>query len=144
MLENNFHTTQFRVRYKDTDRMGFVYYGNYLTYFEVARSDYMRSLGVPYASLESQGYSLVVVEANAKYHGNVGYDSLISIRSRITELKRVRIRFDYEVFDENDNLLVNGYTVHACLNSSKRPERIPDELQNAFMAMNSKTMPPPD
>ena len=137
MTGNNFHTTQFRVRYKDTDRMGFVYYGNYLTYFEVARSDYMRNLGVPYSSLEKNGYSLVVVEAKAKYHANAGYDTLISVRSKITEIKRVKIRFDYEVLDEKEKLLVSGYTVHACLNSSQRPQRIPQELFRALEAMNS-------
>jgi len=63
MSENDWHETKIRVRYKDTDRMGVVYYGNYLTYFEIGRAELMRDLGFPYSAFESDGYSLVVTEA---------------------------------------------------------------------------------
>lgn len=129
MTGNNSHNTIIRVRYKDTDRMGVVYYGNYLTFFEVARSEFMRDLGLPYTKFVDKGYDLVVIEAKTRYHGNVGYDSLITVRSSITQVKKVRVRFDYEVYDENDTLLVTGYTVHACINSSKKPTRLPPELR---------------
>jgi acyl-CoA thioester hydrolase len=128
MTENGWHNTNIRVRYKDTDRMGVVYYGNYLTYFEVGRSEYMRELGFPYSQLEGKGYTLVVTEANAKYHGNVGYDSLVTVKTAITELKRVSVRFEYKILSEQNNLLVTGHTVHACLNSSLKPIRMPAEM----------------
>ena len=124
-MEKGWHTTDIRIRYKDTDRMGVVYYGNYFTFFEIGRSEYMRELGFPYSRLESEGYSLVVTEASAKYHANVGYDSLISVKTAITELRKVRFRFDYEVISENNVRLVSGHTIHACLNSNQKPVKIP-------------------
>ena len=130
MKENGWHSTHIRVRYKDTDRMGVVYYGNYLTFFEVGRSEYMRELGFPYSQLEGKGYTLAVTEAAAKYHSNVGYDSLVTVKTALTELKRVTVRFDYEILSEENNLLVTGHTVHACLNASLKPIRMPAEMAN--------------
>jgi len=108
--------------------MGVVYYGNYFTFFEIGRSEYMRELGFPYSRLESEGYSLVVTEAEAKYHANVGYDSLIRVKTAITELRKVRLRFDYEVISENNIRLVTGHTTHACLNSNQKLVKIPPEM----------------
>ncbi len=124
-MEKGWHTTDIRIRYKDTDRMGVVYYGNYFTFFEIGRSEYMRELGFPYSRLEREGYSLVVTEASAKYHANVGYDSLIRVKTAITELRKVRLRFDYEVISENNVRLVSGHTIHACLNSNQKLVKIP-------------------
>ena len=131
MIENGWHATQTRVRYKDTDRMGVVYYGNYLTFFEVGRAEYMRSLGYPYAELEGKGSALAVIEASAKYHSNVGYDELITVKTSVAEIGRVRLRFDYEIFSEDNTLLVTGFTVHACVNNDRKPSRIPEALVNA-------------
>jgi acyl-CoA thioester hydrolase len=137
MSEDNWHETQIRVRYKDTDRMGVVYYGNYLTFFEVGRAELMRDMGFPYSTFEQDGYILVVTEANAKYHANVGYDSLVTVKTRISDLRAVRVRFEYEIVDENRELLVDGYTVHACVNTSSKPIRIPADLRE-IMAWNLK------
>ena len=134
MIENGWHTTNVRVRYKDTDRMGVVYYGNYLTYFEVGRAEYMRELGFPYSQLEAKGYSLVVTEAAAKYHANVGYDSLVKVQTAITDLRRVRVRFDYEIISEKEQRLVSGHTVHACMNSENKPVKFPSEMMKIMEA----------
>jgi len=128
MMENCWHTTDVRIRYKDTDRMGVVYYGNYLTYFEIGRSEYMRELGLPYTELETRGYSLVVTEVAAKYHANVGYDSLVKVKTAITYVRKVRVRFDYEILYEENRLLVTGHTVHACINSDLKPVKIPSDM----------------
>ena len=138
MSENDWHETKIRVRYKDTDRMGVVYYGNYLTYFEIGRAELMRDLGFPYSAFESDGYSLVVTEANAKYHSNVGYDTLVTVRTKISDLRLVRVSFKYEIVDEQYGLLVSGYTVHACINSNSKPMRIPLELRE-IMEENLKS-----
>ena len=76
--------------------------------------------------------SLVVTEANAKYHANVGYDTLVTVRTRISDLRGVRVRFDYEIVDEKRRLLVDGYTIHACVNIHSKPMKIPTELRNIF------------
>ena len=132
MSKNDWHETKIRVRYKDTDRMGVVYYGNYLTYFEIGRAELMRDLGFPYSAFESDGYSLVVTEANAKYHSNVEYDTLVTVKTRISDLRAVRVRFEYKIVDEKRELIVDGYTVHACLSTHSKPMRIPTELRNIF------------
>ena len=131
MIENGWNTTQTRVRYKDTDRMGVVYYGNYLTFFEIGRAEYMRELGYPYAELEGKGSALAVIEASAKYHSNVGYDELITVKTSVADIGKVKLRFDYEIYSEDNILLVTGYTVHACVNNDGKPSRIPEELVNA-------------
>jgi acyl-CoA thioester hydrolase len=128
MMEGGWHSTYIRVRYKDTDRMGVVYYGNYLTFFEVGRAEYMRAIGFPYSELEGKGHSLAVIEASAKYYSNVGYDSVVTVKAAITEIKKVKLRFDYEIYSDENKLLVTGHTVHACINSDLRPVRIPEEI----------------
>jgi acyl-CoA thioester hydrolase len=128
MGSDRWHETKIRVRYKDTDRLGVVYYGNYLTYFEVGRAEFMRDLGLPYSKLEAEGYSLVVTEALARYHGNVGYDAMVTVKTAISEIKGARMRFDYEVVGDNGSLIVSGYTLHGCINSKSRPTRIPSSV----------------
>jgi len=128
MSDNGWYDIDIRVRYKDTDRMGVVYYGNYLTFFEVGRTEFMRSRGIRYADLEALGYGLAVVETGAKYHGNVGYDALVTVRTRITQRGRARLGFDYEVFDQNGSLLVSGFTVHAFLDSNGKVVKIPGRV----------------
>ncbi len=137
MIENGWYTTQTRVRYKDTDRMGVVYYGNYLTFFEVGRAEYMRALGYPYTKLEGKGSSLAVIEASAKYHANVGYDELITVKTSISDMGRVRLRFDYKIFSEDNTLLVTGFTVHACVSNGNKPSRIPEDLVDAVKIMQT-------
>ena len=132
MAENNWHETKIRVRYKETDSMGVVYYGNYLTFFEVGRNEFMRHIGFPYSGLEADGYVLVVTEACAKYHSNVGYDSQITVKTKITDVRKVRVRFEYEVVDEDSRLLVSGHTVHAFMNSLLKPTRILPEIKEVM------------
>lgn len=128
MKNQKWHETKIRIRYKDTDRMGVVYYGNYLTFFEVARAEFMRDLGLPYSQMESEGFSLAVIEAVAKYHANVGYDAVVTVKTMLSAPGKVRIRFDYRVFDEEGKLLVDGHTMHACIGENMKPKRIPPHL----------------
>jgi acyl-CoA thioester hydrolase len=128
MPRNGTHETRIRVRYKDTDCMGVVYYGNYLTYFEAARTEFMRGLGMPYSELEARGFYLMVAEAQARYRANVGYDSLVTVHTRIAEARGARVRFEYEVTGEDGRVLVTGYTVHACVDGDGKVVRLPAEL----------------
>jgi acyl-CoA thioester hydrolase len=129
MLEDGWHEIKIRVRYKDTDRMGVVYYGNYLTFFEIGRTEFMRELDFPYSKLESDGYTLVVTEVFAKYHSNAGYDALLTVRTRIADQRGARVRFEYEVVGEERKVLVTGHTVHACVNASMKATRLPEHLR---------------
>lgn len=128
MTDEVHHEINTRIRYKDTDRMGVVYYGNYLTFFEMGRTELMRHMGIPNSALETRGYVLPVVDVAVTYKGNVGYDETITISTTISKASRVRIRFDYRVTDEGGRLLVTGHTIHACLDSSMKPTRLPEDV----------------
>jgi acyl-CoA thioester hydrolase len=101
-----------RVRYAETDQMGYVYYGNYASYYEVARTEALRKLGISYKSLEEQeGVMLPVLENYTKYLKPALYDDLLRIVVKIPERPGVRIRFEYEVYNEENTLLNIGHTV---------------------------------
>jgi acyl-CoA thioester hydrolase len=110
-------SVEIRVRYAETDRMGFVYYGNYSTYFEVARVEMLRNLGISYKELEDKGISLPVLEYRIKYLKPAFYDQLLTISTKITTLPAARIRFEYETRNESGDLLNVAETTLVFINS---------------------------
>ena len=105
---------QLYVPYAHIDKMGFVYYANYLVYFEMARADMMRQVGTPYGDLEKKGVMLPVVEAHCVYKKPAYYDDLLEVHTVVNEIKGVRIRMEYEIKRGADTL-VTGHTEHVCL-----------------------------
>ncbi len=101
---------QVRVRYAETDNMGYVYYGNYAAYYEVARTEMLRSTGISYKELEEMGVMLPVIELHCNYIKPAKYDDLISINIYIREKPGIRIKFEYELFNEEGELLNTGST----------------------------------
>ncbi|MGO1595464.1 MAG: acyl-CoA thioesterase [Sphingobacterium sp.] len=99
-----------RVRYAETDKMGYVYYGNYASFYEVARTEMLRSTGISYKALEDQGVMLPVTDLECKFIRAARYDDLITVKTYIREKPSVRIRFDYELFNEQGKLLNTGFT----------------------------------
>jgi acyl-CoA thioester hydrolase len=125
------YETQVRVRYAETDQMGYVYYGNYATFFEVARVEMLRSLGTSYKQLEEQGIMMPVTELNCKYIRPAKYDELLTIRVTMREMPHIRIRFEYEVFNEQGKLTTQGDTQLAFVDSErKRPCPAPEDFLN--------------
>ena len=120
-------TITYRVPYADTDRMGVVYYANYLVYFERLRNELLRRTGTSYREWEERGIMLPVVEAFCRYRAPAGYDDILTVSGEVSPVKATRIRIDYRVFRE-ENLLAEGYTIHACLDKNGRPSRIPEGL----------------
>lgn len=122
-------STQIRVRYAETDQMKYVYYGNYAIYFEVARVECLRSLGLDYKTLESDHKIMMpVLEHYSRYIKPALYDDLLTICVTIPELPQTRIRFDYQIFRE-ETLLHKGHTILAFINSETlRPVRCPEIL----------------
>ncbi len=128
---------QLRVRYADTDQMGYVYYGNYAAYYEVARVESFRELGFAYKHLEEQGIMMPVLELQSRFVQPAKYDDLLTIIVRIPEMPRVRIRYEYEIYNENDEKLNTGETTLAFIDmQTNRPVRLPlvmkDLLQPFF------------
>jgi acyl-CoA thioester hydrolase len=121
--------THLRVRYAETDRMGVVYYANYLVWFEVARTDWLRETGWSYREMESAGVSLPVIEAHCQYRQPARYDDEIDIRTVASLISAVRIRFDYEVMRAGE-VLSSGHTVHAAVDASGRPCRLPERVRD--------------
>jgi acyl-CoA thioester hydrolase len=124
-------STLVRVRYAETDRMGVVYYSNYLVWFEVGRTEWLRDTGWSYREMEVDGVSLPVIEAHCEYRQAARYDDEIEIVTSATLLTPVRIRFDYDVVRRRDQALAAvGHTVHAALDANGRPRRLPDRVRS--------------
>ena len=127
------HTVTARVRYGETDQMGVVYHANYLSFFEVARTELIRLRGVAYSALEEGGLRLMVTEAAMQYHSPGRYDDVLAITTRLAESGPARVRFDYEVRREGEEeVLVTGHTVLASIGEDGRPCRLPAELREIF------------
>ncbi len=119
----------FRVRYSETDQMGFVYYGNYAQYFEVARVELFRKLGVSYKSLEREGIWMPVLDLNIQYIQPAVYDDLLTIDVSITKIEATKIVFNYEIYNEKNSLLTKAKTTLFFMNAkTKRPTRCPQKL----------------
>jgi acyl-CoA thioester hydrolase len=106
-------TTQLRVRYKDTDCMKVAYYGNYLTYFEVGRVEYLRQHGLAMSEVDRRIH-MPVVEATVRYVKPARLDDLLEVRCWVSEKKRASFRFSYDIRDERADRIAHGHTLHAC------------------------------
>ena len=124
--------TRVRVRYAETDRMGVVYYANYLVWFEVGRTEWLRDAGWNYREMEQEGIALPVIEAHCEYRQPARYDDDLEIRTQATLLTPVRIRFDYEVVGPTARATAIGYTVHAATDATGRPCRLPARVLGLF------------
>lgn len=121
--------TQIRVRYAETDQMGYVYYGNYAMYFEVARVEAMRSANFSYKEMEDGGIMMPVLESHFRYLKPGKYDELLTIKTIIPEMPGIKIRFEYQVFNESNELITEGWTTLAFLKKDTHlPTRPPGNL----------------
>lgn len=120
-------TTQVRVRYMEVDQSGFVYNGHYATYYEVGRTEALRSMGSTYKKMEESGIVMPLVNQYFRYHKPAKYDDLLTITTRIPHMPEARIRFEYEIHNQNGELLNTGYNELMFLNIKRqRPQRAPD------------------
>jgi acyl-CoA thioester hydrolase len=134
---------RYRVLYGDTDQMGVVYYGTYLRFFEGARGEWIRGLGLTYAEIEQRGIYLPVLEVGVRYLRPARYDDALEIPLKVSHT-RVKVRFDYKVYRAGDSeVLLLGHTVHACVTKEGRPTRAPDWLvaKMAGAAISGRTLP---
>ncbi len=129
------HTTHtIRVRYAETDPMKYVYYGNYATYFEVARVELFRTLGMPYDDIEKQGIWLPVSEFSIKYLKPALYDQNLEIHTFIKKIPGVRIEFDYEIYNDSKEKITEAKTTLFFLDSKlNKVIKCPDFLMNLLL-----------
>ncbi|APA66174.1 MAG: thioesterase family protein [Maribacter dokdonensis] len=119
----------FRIRYSETDQMGVVYHGNYAQYLELARVEWLRSLGISYKSMEEGGIMLPVISLSIKYLKSAKYDDLVTVKVILTKKPAVRIEFDYEMTNEAGELLATANTVLVFMDMKRnRPTKCPQIL----------------
>ena len=138
-MTQKWHQHKMRVQYKDTDQMGVVHHGNYITWFEVARTEWMRHFELSYHALEEQGLLLPVLEANAVYKSSARFDDLVVLFTRIEQFSPIRLAFEYEarrITDEDwkangstvdepyGELLTTGKTTHMWVNKAWKPVKL--------------------
>ncbi len=118
-----------RAIYADTDAMGIVYHTNYIRWFEIGRIELLRKMGITYSEVEKDGFYLPVTRVYCHYHLPAHYDEIVLVETRIAYLKRASIKFTYLIWDESrENLLTEGYTIHACTDRDGKIIRIPSVI----------------
>ena len=122
-----YHEIVFRVRYAETDQMGFVHHSNYPVYFEMGRTEMLRTTGLDYKSVEEQGFLLVIAKLNCRFVLPAKYDDELRLRTSIKRVTYVRIEHRYELF-RGDDLICEGETTLACVDRDGQLTRLPPEL----------------
>ncbi len=123
------YAIQIRVCYADTDQMGYVYYGNYARYYEIGRVEALRNLGFSYKELEASGIMMPVYEHFSKYLQPARYDDLLTVKVFVKAMPKVRMIFEYEIYNENNILLNTGITTLVFINQqNQRPCPVPAKL----------------
>ena len=128
-------TSDFRVRYAETDRMGVVYHANYLVWCEVGRTEYIRTVGVSYAELEARGLMLAVADASVRYHAPARYDDVIRVETTLTELRSRTITFEYLITNAaTGSRLVSARTTLVSLDPDGRTVAMPADFRRLLEA----------
>lgn len=125
---------EIRVRYSETDQMGVVYHGNYAQYFEMGRVEWLRNLGISYKNLEEEGVMLPVVSLATNYKKPALYDELLKLRTSFKKCTGVRIEFDYELYNQADELLTTANSVLVFMDAKTRkpigaPKNVKEKLK---------------
>jgi len=125
------HTIEIRVRYGETDQMGYVYYGNYAQYFEMGRVEWLRNLGLTYKRMEELGIMLPVLKLNTDYLKPAKYDDLLTLKTTLINRPSVRIEFNFELFNQQKELLTQAYCSLVFIDMKKnKPTKAPDYILN--------------
>ena len=140
---DEWHETEIRVRYAETDQMGIVHHANYLTWFEVGRSELCRARGFSYKEMEDDDDSLLVVaETYCRYKSPALYDDLVTVRTRVGEVRSRSLRFFYEVYRASDDtLLAEGETMHVVTDKDKKVRKLPEIYRNRLMDKDEELLP---
>lgn len=125
----NSHLSSFRVRYGETDQMGVVYHGNYAQYFELGRTEWLRSLGITYKDMEISGIMLPVISLKCNFIKSALYDDVLTVETKLKKEPLVKIEFDYLIRNKNKEILCTGNTVLAFMDmKTNKPIKCPDTL----------------
>ena len=139
----DWHETQVRVRYAETDQMGIVHNANYLVWFEVGRSEFCRAKGFSYKEMEEEENALMVVaESYCRYKSPAYYEDILTIRTRVEEIRSRSLRFMYEVHRASDDMLIaEGETLHVVTDKDKKVRMLPDIYRDRLLAKHDQAFP---
>ena len=132
---SEWHETEIRVRYSETDQMGIVHNANYLIWFEVGRSDFCRARGFSYKEMEEEENALMVVaESYCRYKSPAFYEDVLIVRTKIEEIRSRSLRFVYEIFRISDEtLLAEGETLHLVTDKNKKVRSMPESYKEKLL-----------
>jgi acyl-CoA thioester hydrolase len=141
---DEWHETEIRVRYAETDKMGIVHNANYLVWFEVGRSELCRSRGFSYQQMEDEEDALMVVaECYCRYKSPAYYEDVLTIRTKVGEVRRRSLAFVYEIYRESDDTLVaEGETLHLVTDKDKKVRVLPEIYRDLLVADRDRSFPP--
>ena len=122
------HEIQIRVRYSETDPMGFLHHGNYFAYFEMGRTELLRASGGNYRKMEEDGLLMVVVSIECKYRKPARYDDLLTLRTRIAKVTPAKLEHEYRLY-RGDELLTEARSLMACVDRAGAVQRIPEVFE---------------
>jgi len=118
------HEVQVRVRYQETDQMGVVYHGNYFTFFEIGRTEYLRSFGYTYRDMEASGIFAVAVKVECSYHKPAKYDDLLTIKTKIKRITRIKVEYEHHIYRDAE-LLATGHITLAFVDAEGKIQLAP-------------------
>lgn len=133
------HQVQVRVRYSETDQMGVVYHGNYLPYFEIGRVEWLRNKGISYKSMEERGVALPIVSLTVNYKKSARYDELLNVKTKFKKQSSVKIEFDCEITNEENELLTTAHFILVFIDlKTGRPVVPPDYIHAILEALETE------
>lgn len=131
------HEIEIRIIFADTDAMGIVYHANYLKWFEAVRNEFLRTINFPYSLLDETGIWFPVVEAHLNYIKPAKYDDIITVRTKIAQLKRASVKMEYEIYNkQTGELLVTGYTRSGITDRNLKPVNTKKQFPDFYKAMS--------
>ncbi len=141
---DDWHETEIRVRYAETDQMGIVHHANYLIWFETGRSELCRAKGFSYKQMEEEDDALMVVaESYCRYKSPAHYEDVLTVRTRVSELRSRSIRFFYEIHRASDDMLIaEGETLHLVTDRDKKVRKLPEIYKNRLIDDPDRSFPP--
>lgn len=130
------HRVRVRARYPETDRMGVVHHSHYFVWFEIGRTELLRDLGMPYATLEEEHLFMPVIEAAARYRSPVRYDEEVDVETELTEVTGAQVRFGYRLLRHpGGESVATGFSLHAAVNEKGRPRRLPQDVRERLASL---------
>ena len=136
------HASKVAVRYGETDQMGIAHHSVHWMWFEIGRTDFLKALGFPYAELEAQGVLMAVLDVTCRYRASVVYDEELTVRTRLTDVRRLKVTFEYDLVKPDGRIAAHATTVLGCITREGRPSPLPEPVLQALRGVLTPLVEP--